>query len=240
MTKGLIFDIDGTLVTLVFDAIRTRGELIDELRRTGLDAGSLSVSSTVREILDEARRQTSAAPASSFEEVRKRLYKILETSELRTSSSATALPGARMTLESLKRRSVKLAVLTNSGRRPALAVLEREGLLGFFDFVLTRDDVDAMKPSPVGLEAAVRLMGLPKAEVCYVGDSSMDVAAGKGAGVRVISVATGGHDAERLRAGGSDVVLGSLEELPPFLDAHGGPRAGGEGMGASAVSRQNI
>lgn len=52
-----------------------------------------------------------------------------------------------------------------------------------------------------------------------VGDTPLDVEAGKSGGARVIGVATGESSASALRDAGADVVLADLEDLPAFLRA---------------------
>jgi uncharacterized protein len=54
----------------------------------------------------------------------------------------------------------------------------------------------------------------------YVGDHLGDVAGARAAGAASVAVTTGPHDAATLRGGGADVVIGSLTELPAWLDDH--------------------
>ncbi|MFI5404705.1 MAG: HAD family hydrolase, partial [Candidatus Gagatemarchaeaceae archaeon] len=88
-----------------------------------------------------------------------------------------------------------------------------------FEFVLTRDDVDAMKPSPEGLQKAVSLLGIPARDVYYVGDSLYDVSAGKRAGVKVVAVATGNFSEAALKDEGADYVISSISALAGVLGA---------------------
>jgi pyrophosphatase PpaX len=154
---------------------------------------------------------------ADFPEVKRRLYSILDGFELESGKSVAAFPGVKEVLASLVAKPVKLALLTNSGRRASSKLLERSSLSGFFAFVLTRDDVDAMKPRPEGLSQAVTKFGLPKERVVYVGDSPYDIMAAKAAGLKVVSVATGNYRADRLRMEGADYVVDSLADLPGAL-----------------------
>ena len=218
MSLGVLFDIDGTLVSFEFDVQGSRLALFAELTKLGFDTGGLSPTSPTQHVIDYAQGQISAgAVNASFGAVRKRLFAILDEFELRSSPKVTVLPGVYDALESLRRKHVKLAVLTNSGRRAAADVLRRGSLLGYFDFVLTRDDVDSMKPSPSGVKKALSTFALRKEQVFYVGDSVFDIMAAKAAGLEVISVATGHYTVERLKGEGADVVISSLKELEAAL-----------------------
>lgn len=218
MTLGVLFDVDGTLVTFKFDVQGSRKALFAELSKSGFDVSGLSLTSPTQSLIDAARGQLAAGTVrADFESVKRRLFSILDDFELESGKSVSAFPGAREVLASLKARSARLGVLTNSGRRAASRVLERSSLSAYFDFVLTRDDVDAMKPRPEGLSLAVSLFALPKERVFYVGDSPYDIMAAKAAGLRVVSVATGTHTVEKLRSEGADEVVGSLADLPHVL-----------------------
>lgn len=218
MTLGVLFDIDGTLVTFKFDVEGSRKALFEELARQGFGVTGLSPTSPTQYVVDAARRQIAAGLVSAdFGMVRRKLYSILDGFELESGKSVYPFPGVKEALAALQRRSARLAVLTNSGRRAATRILERGSLTGYFDFVLTRDDVDAMKPSPDGVSLAVSRFSLPKERVVYVGDSLYDIMAAKSAGLKVVSVATGNYTVEKLRGEGADVVIQSLSELADVL-----------------------
>lgn len=214
MPLGLIFDIDGTLVTFRFDIKGARSALLAEVSRMGFGTSELTSSSPTQKIIDTVRSQIqSGRVGGDYASIRGRLYEILDKFEEESSRDATLFPDTLETLRRLRARSVRLVVLTNSGRRSALQLLRKYSLLEFFDFVLTREDVDAMKPNPEGIQKAVSMLSLPKEEVCYVGDSPYDVVAAKRAGLKVISVATGNYDRERLKLEGADVVIESIGKL---------------------------
>jgi phosphoglycolate phosphatase len=216
--RAVLFDIDGTLVTFKFDVKGTREALLAELSRSGLDTSGLDLSTPTQQMVDAAKARSKKAGVD-FAALRGRLYSILDGFEVESSRSAEMFPQTRPTLLHLRSRSIRLAVLTNSGRKAAFEVLRRGRILECFDFVLTREDVESMKPSPDGILSAVARFSLPKEDVCYVGDGLLDIAAAKGAGLRIISVATGTQLPERLREEGADCVISNLSELPAIIGA---------------------
>ena len=220
MAIAAVFDIDGTLVTFKFDVQGTRRALLEELSARGFSTDGLGLTSPTQTILESAEAQISSGRvAADLDEVRQKLYSILDSFELESVSSATVFPEALEVIERLKAKSVRLAVVSNSGRKAAAEALGRAGLQGAFEFVLTREDAGAMKPRPDGLARAVSILGLPPSRVVYVGDSPYDIAAAKAAGLRVVSIATGNYTAERLRKEGADHVILSMSELPGLLGA---------------------
>ena len=213
-----VFDIDGTLVTFKFDVRGTRAAIIEELTKRGFDTAGIDMTTTTQEMIDLARMQVESGKVrAEFDEVRARLYSILDTSEMESSHSTSVFPGTRETLDYLRSRSVRLGVLTNSGRKAAAEILRSAGLQDCFEFVLCREDVAMMKPRPDGLVRAISMLGMPRDQIFYVGDSRYDIIAAKQAGLRVVAVPTGNCNEARLREEGADYVISSISELPGLL-----------------------
>ena len=216
MVVAAIFDIDGTLVSFKFDAVGVRTALIGELKAWEVDTSGLDLSSPTQRILDAAKARMLPSKGG-YADFRRKAYDILDTFELRDIVSTKPFPGIRELLVGLKARGVRLAVLTNSGRKAATKSLTIAGLLGLFEFVLTRNDTETMKPRPEGLLQAVSLLALPKNDVYYVGDTPYDIIAAKGAGVKSVSVATGSYAPDRLASERPDFVISSISELGSVL-----------------------
>ena len=210
-----VFDIDGTLVTFRFDVQGTRVAMIAELTKRGFEIAGLDTTTPTQTIIDRAKIQVESGKVKAeFDEVRAKLYSILDASELESSRTTKVFPGTRETLDYLKSKSVRLGVLTNSGRKAAAEVLRRARLEDCFEFVLCREDVAMMKPKPDGLVRAISVLGMPREQIFYVGDSRYDIIAAKQAGLRIVAVQTGNYDETRLRKEGADYVISSISELP--------------------------
>jgi phosphoglycolate phosphatase len=213
-----VFDLDGTLVTFKFDVQGTRIAVIAELSKSGFDTAGLDVTTPIQTMVESARMQVESGKVrAEFGEVRAKLYSILDASEMESARTTSVFPGTRETLDYLKSKSVRLGVLTNSGRRAAAEILRRAGLQDCFEFVLCRDDVAMMKPRPDGLVKAISLLGVPRDRIFYVGDSRYDIIAANQAGLRVVAVSTGNYSGARLKKEGADYVISSISELPGLL-----------------------
>ena len=217
MTVAAVFDVDGTLVTFQFDMKGTRQALIEEVARKGYDPSGIDLKTPTQRILDAVRLQTPDDELWRYEDFRKASFALLDRFEAVSASNAAPIPGAREALERLKSRGVRLAVLTNAGRNAASVSLRRAGLADLFEFVLTRDETIVMKPDPGGVAMAATRLGATSESVYYVGDSPYDIAAARGAGVKVVAVTTGNHPAERLRSEGADFVVASIADVPAVL-----------------------
>ncbi|HXW36539.1 MAG TPA: HAD family hydrolase [Nitrososphaerales archaeon] len=216
--RAVLFDVDGTLMSFEFDVQGTRKAMIDTLSGMGMDVSGLALSLPTQAILGWARNQCGDGRAWEYSQVRAALYSVLDGFEMESSAKARVLEGTKPALEAIGARS-RLAVVTNSGRAAADKMLDRAGIRSLFEFVLTRDDVEEMKPGPAGLVKALGILQVSPSDAVYVGDSLLDILAGKAAGIRVISIATGLYSRERLKSEGAEFVLGSISELPSVLSS---------------------
>jgi len=226
LIRGIFFDLDGTLISLRADGSAFRREASAELKRHGFRVDEMthvSGRNFVQDLLDAAKAQIDEGLVDAdFRKVRERTYRALDALELSWIESSDALPGALETLSSLKAtrgKKLKLAILTNSGRPATKYAMERFGFGAHLDDSFTRDDLPVMKPRPEGLKAAMKRLSLGPSDTLFVGDSRVDIIAAKAAGIRMVSVPTGGYDLETLLKDGPDHALRSLLELEGLLES---------------------
>lgn len=170
--RGIVFDLDGTLVDSGLDFDLMRSEM-------GLSPGQ----PVLEAITAMAEPQASACRA------------ILARHEWAGVDRATAMPGARELLHELQTRRVQLAVLTRNRRAIADATLERCGLQ-CFPHVLGREDAPA-KPDPAAIWMLCERWSLSPGEVAMVGDYRFDLEAGRRAGSRTVWY-TAGQDVSQI------------------------------------------
>jgi phosphoglycolate phosphatase len=131
------------------------------------------------------------------------------------------LRGVKKLLQVLKEKRVPCGLLTGNVESIGWHKVEEPGLKDFFTFGAFGDS--AFKR--VDLVAVARKRAeeyyhktIPLKDFFIVGDSPLDVACAKAAGIQVIAVAQGAFSKEELQAVGADLVLESLEEQDTFLD----------------------
>ncbi len=128
-----------------------------------------------------------------------------------------AFPGIPGMLENL--RSWRLGVITNKRRDTTLAALGSAGLGRRFDLVLGGDSVPRKKPAPDPILQAARDLGLEPAACAYVGDTEVDVRAGRDAGAVTVGVTWGYGTRARLEEAGVTYLVEMPAALPPLLRA---------------------
>lgn len=126
------------------------------------------------------------------------------------------LPGARELVEALKRRGHVVVLASSSKEHELEHYLDLLDVRELVDGWTMSDDVEATKPQPDLVDAAVARAGGGRSVL--LGDSTWDFVAAGRAGVPAIGVMTGGFSPEELREAGAAAVFESLPELVERLD----------------------
>jgi len=186
--RGVVFDLDGTLVVqeLDFEAMR---------REIGLPTGT-----PLLEALGGMDGDTRAAAVE-----------VLRRHELAAARTARLNPGVSAFLDWLEQRGVRRAVLSRNMREAVIQVLHRCGLS--FELILAREDAP-YKPNPEGLWQICAAWEMAPDEVLMVGDYLYDIEAGHNAGTRTALV-THGRSLSYARL--ADVAFASFEDVPQVL-----------------------
>ncbi len=128
-------------------------------------------------------------------------------------TSSRLYPHVAAVLLALRERGVKLAVVTNKDKRFADLVLRACKIDDLFDVIVGGDSLAAKKPDPVGLQYCLNLFGVMPGEALFVGDSSIDAAAARAAGVPVWLLTYGYNMHQDVRDSAPDRVIEDLSAL---------------------------
>jgi phosphoglycolate phosphatase len=96
-------------------------------------------------------------------------------------------------------------------------VLQREGILDYFNLVLGGQDVPEYKPDPSGLLLGIERLGVPPRDALYVGDTTIDAETARRGGVPFVGVLTGVTTREEFASYPAEAVLDSVKDLPALL-----------------------
>lgn len=131
-------------------------------------------------------------------------------------------PQVRATLLALRQRGTKLAVVTNKAKRFTHPLLWAHQLSPLLDAVVCGDDVPQKKPDPAGIQLGLAQLGVAPARALFVGDSQIDVAAARNAGIAVWVLPYGYNQGQDIAQAGADRLiphLGALLAAPPGTQA---------------------
>jgi len=100
--------------------------------------------------------------------------------------------GARELLLRLRDEGIQRVLATSSGESSIKPLLRQAGVEDLIEEASTSSDVQASKPDPEIVEAALKKTGVPSPQVVMLGDTPYDVKAATRAGIRIIALRTGG------------------------------------------------
>lgn len=95
--------------------------------------------------------------------------------------------GVKEILYKLQEKGKKLAIATSSKRSNIQKILEREEIEDWFDVIVTADDVTNVKPDPEMILKILNFFKADKTEAIMIGDSDVDIKAGKAAGIATVA-----------------------------------------------------
>ena len=200
MQKHWFFDLDGTLFDTEEDikmawraAIRSLGlecPRFDEIYRTGPSLGDMAAM-----LFPDA-----ASPAALADSIRRAFAPIYDAGGF---PSTLPYPQAVHWIGELKSAGARLYVATNKRMAPTRLILAKFGFLDFFDGIYTSDmyvGADSVPPGvpsdrAIGkaqiLSVALVERGIEPSDAVMVGDTALDMEAGRANGMRTVGVAWG-------------------------------------------------
>jgi phosphoglycolate phosphatase len=222
--KLILFDIDGTLIDTGGAGARSWGWAFERLVGRSVDIGRYSKSGMTDPAIARATfAQVMGRPPTPGELTRLMAhYQSVLPDYVASSPNYRVLEGVRDLLERLTGQGVLLGLTTGGLEAAAHAKLGRGGLNHFFLVGgYGSDSEDRVELTRTAIARGERLLreGLAREQVMVVGDTPLDIAAARGAGVVSVGVASGRYGVEQLYAAHADHVLASLVE--PFPDEAG-------------------
>lgn len=122
-------------------------------------------------------------------------------------------PGVIKTLEMLG--GYKKAIISNKRESLSKKLLEQLKLMKFFDVVLGSDSAEK-KPSPAPVKKVLEILGIEPHRAIIVGDSDLDIQAGKSAGLITVAVTYGFRDRESLS--NADFLIDNMAQLLTLIE----------------------
>ncbi|MBR3942173.1 MAG: HAD family hydrolase [Clostridia bacterium] len=216
MKKIFIFDLDGTILDTIHtiayyvnDALSHFGFPENETKKYNYFAGNGATNLIHRAL---------AAHGLDTEDNFNKVYPYyMEQYNKNTLYKTAHFKGLPETLKALKEKGIALAVVSNkpdSTVQPLMPKFFEEGL---FDYIFGARENVPLKPDPATVNEVIRLCGVEKQDVVYVGDTGTDMQTGKNAGIFTVGVLWGFRDEKELLENGADVLIAKAEDLLLYI-----------------------
>ncbi len=130
----------------------------------------------------------------------------------------TLYPGVKETLEYFTKKNKKLAVSTTARLEMAVRILKGLGIINYFEVIIGEEMLQHVKPDPESLFLITEQLKIDPKNAVMIGDTYMDLEAGKSAGMHIIGILHGVDSKEDLEAVGPDAIIKNISELQTILE----------------------
>jgi len=214
MIKAVIFDWDGTLADTKKAVVQSFQKVLGEAgcrvsdefieRRMGI-----GTKKTIIEAFRECRMRLDVSTLEKFAEEKIRIQAEL-------TQIVALFDGVAELLDALQGR-IKIALATMSSRKVVAKLLPEKKIGGYFDVVVTTDEIVKPKPDPEVFLVSAASLGVKPKDCVVVEDSVFGVRAARAAGMKCIAVPSGAYSREELAEEKPDLMIDSLAEKERVL-----------------------
>jgi phosphoglycolate phosphatase len=211
-----LFDLDGTLIDSKADITTAVNLALIHLHLNPLDEMRVAdfVGKGVRRLVERALCETTGSrPEGSM--IQRGIALFRDEYGKHLLDRTCLYPGVKEALERISWAG--FAIVSNKPEEFSRAILEGLGLSGLFHPIFGENSTRTRKPDPTALLKAMSQHMASPSETAMVGDSPVDIEAGKAAGVTTCGVSWGFRPKEELEAAGCDLMIESLLELARYF-----------------------
>lgn len=214
--KACIFDLDGTLTNTLESMTYSVNLTLEEmgLSKITKDQCRLFVGNGARVLMEKSLKAAGDTDASRIEEGMEIYGRIFDRN---CTYHVTPYKGIPEMLKALKDKGIQLAVLSNKPDRQTVKVVKAIFGEELFDYAQGQKEGIRRKPEPDGVWYLMEQMHASKEECLYIGDSEVDAATGRNAGLKTIGVLWGFRDRKTLETAGADDLIDRPDELLQFV-----------------------
>lgn len=213
--KGVLFDLDGTLVNTAPDIIDAVNAVLSQYKQPNISTESIEPYISQGSIAILANALGYKKNDKRLPHLRQQLFTAYQPL---LANKSRLFPGMQAILEHLQKKHHPWGVVTNKPKWLADQVLDKLHIAQDCACVVGPDCVNKRKPHPEPLLYACRLLHLPPESVVYIGDCEHDILATKRAGMPSIAVTWGYYPpGPRPTEWGADAVCKTAAELEKAL-----------------------
>ena len=216
MYKACIFDLDGTLADSVYSLAYCGNKALESVGLKGHNAEKYKkfAGDGADELIRRCLRESGDSELFYYEKVRKEYSEIFKENCM---YKVKPYDGIEELTRELKKRNIKMAVLSNKPHERTEDVIKAMFGDKLFDIVLGKKDDTERKPSPMGALIIAKAFELSPTEIIYMGDTNTDMMTGKNAGMFTVGVTWGFREREELEKNGADKIIDKPNEILDLL-----------------------
>ena len=209
----IVFDMDGTILDTLEDLKNCMNHVLElhQMPTRTLEEIRSFVGNGIRTLIERA------APSGTSCETLNEIHKdYMAYYEIHCTDYTKPYDGILELLPALKNLGYKTAVVSNKADA-AVKDLCIEYFDNLFDLAIGERPEMAKKPAPDMVELVLKQLNIPKEKAVYIGDSDVDVATAKNAGLDLIAVDWGFRDRDILQTQGAEIILSDPMEILKYV-----------------------
>ena len=216
MIKACIFDLDGTIGNTLDSMVYSVNLTLKEMNLSEISKEQCRefVGNGARVLMEKALDASGNPRATRIEEGMQIYGRIFDEN---CTYHVTPYEGIPEMLKALKDKGIQLAVLSNKPDRQTVKVVKAIFGEELFDYAQGQKEGIRRKPEPDGVWYLMEQMHVSKEECLYIGDSEVDAATGRNAGLKTIGVLWGFRDRKTLETAEVDDLIDRPDELLQFV-----------------------
>lgn len=219
--KLIVFDLDGTLIDTSCGLNRSMNAALKKngLPPIGIDDTRRFVGNGIKKYAERAVNFLTKESAPEKAVLTSAVYNDFVADYGKHALEGSVLyDGIDETLVELKKRNVKLAVLTNKAQFATDLFAKRLLSQYNFDKIVGQIDGLPLKPAPDGLIGIMKELNTSADETLMAGDGETDLLTAKSCGVKCVSVLWGFRKKKDLQKFGADCFIANPDELLRLID----------------------
>ena len=215
MYTTVLFDFDGTLTPSLEFWVEAYGYALAEHKIT------LSEDELIRRCFYQSYAEITKDFGIATADPKHDFGGLVEYALTEAYKQATLFPQVAELLQDCLEQGLAIGMVTSASRKQVEATVPQLGIENYFGVLITASDVNNYKPHPEPIFKALAALGKKPEETLMVGDSSVDIQAGKAAGTGTALFLPPSHarfyDFEELKATQPDFIFSDHRELQAYL-----------------------
>jgi HAD superfamily hydrolase (TIGR01549 family) len=220
--KGIIFDLDGTLIRSVVDFPKMKHMMIEYINSLAYPGANYSPKQTTNEIISDLAKimDGQAVDLEEQETIFREISEILTEVEFDNIDKIELLPGVTELINICWDSNIKMGILTRASEKYTQECLRLTGLGKYFHSVVTRDKFNILKAKPDqhALNFIVNELSIDRKYLLFVGDHKIDLICAREGNLKFIGVLAGAYDKNILKELGADIIVDDCYALLEFLN----------------------
>ena len=212
MYKGIIFDLDGTVLDTIETIAYYSNKALEEFGFNKIETKKYNymAGNGAKVLIERALKEAGADVPKVFDRVFEFYNREYNTDTL---YKTKVYEGIRELICIAKEKGLKLAILSNKPHAATADVVGKFFDEGTFELCFGAREGVPLKPHPAAAIAVAEELSLSPEECIYVGDTDVDMKTGKGAGFYTVGVLWGFRQRDELEESGADLIVSHPQEI---------------------------